>query len=136
MVSVPYKIYVVVERKFGEQLMEIPEGVPVWIVDTPINKPVAERLRKERKNQSDLIGITTFNDCTSSSPEELLVDELDTIDLHHGPHSANPPYIELEVVGARLTDEIKAELSEYSFTQFEPTAEGFRCTRSVWTHRS
>src|SRR6267154_6155979 len=109
MAVVPYKVYVVVERNFGEQLAKLTTGVPVWIVDTPLNRPVAERLWKEHKQRSHLTGITVFDDQKSSSPEELLVSQIDTIDLHHGVHSANPPYTVVEAIGASITDRIRAE---------------------------
>jgi hypothetical protein len=41
--------------------------------------------------------------------------ELDKIDVHRGSHSANPPYTIPEVLGAPLSDRIKAELSQYGF---------------------
>jgi len=43
MAAVPYKVYIVVDLEFGEKLAELERGVPVWIVDTPTNKPVAQR---------------------------------------------------------------------------------------------
>ena len=42
MVAIPYKVYVVVDRNFGAQLNKLERGVPVWIVESPDNKPVAE----------------------------------------------------------------------------------------------
>jgi hypothetical protein len=62
MVGIPYKVYVVVEREFGEQLANLAPGVPVWIVNTPLNRAVAQRLWKERNRRDHLTGITTFND--------------------------------------------------------------------------
>ena len=57
--------------------------------------------------------------------------ELDTIDLHHGPHSANPPYTVLEVFGTTLNDRIKAELSQYGFDKFDATSVGFSAVRPM-----
>jgi hypothetical protein len=131
MVDVPHKVYVVVERAFGEQLASLPPGVPVWIVNTPSNRLVAEQLRRERKQEDHLTGITTFNDTKSLSPEDLLVSELDTIDLHHGSYSANPPYTVLEVFGAPLSGRVEAELSRFGFDEFHPGAAGFRAVRPV-----
>jgi hypothetical protein len=88
---------------------------------------VAQRLWKEAQSGDHLTGITTFNDLESSSPEDLLVSELDTIDLHHGSHSANPPYTILEVLGAPLSDRIKAELSQYGFDEFSTQRRRFFC---------
>ena len=43
----PYKVYVVVDRTFGERLAALEARVPVWIVNTPENRSVAERLWRE-----------------------------------------------------------------------------------------
>jgi hypothetical protein len=124
-----YKVCVVVDRNFGDRLAELPRGVPVWIVDTPSNKPVAQRLWKEGPDESHLTGITTFNDVESSSPEELLIAELDSIDLHHGPYSADRPYTVLEILGTRLTDSAKQALAEYGFAKFQENPTGFTAIR-------
>jgi hypothetical protein len=129
-ITVP-KVYVVVDREFGEQLARLARGVPIWIVDTPLNRAVAQRLWKERHQEDYLTGITTFNDLESSSAEDLLVRELDTIDLHHGAESADPPYTVLEVLGTPLTDRIKSELSQYGFDEFHPNSAGFYAVRPV-----
>jgi hypothetical protein len=131
MAVVPYKVYVVVDREFGEQLAKLLPGVPIWIVDTPPNRAVAQRLWKEHHQEGHLTGITTFNDYKSSSAEDLLVSELDTIDLHHGSHSASPPYTILEVLGTPLNDRIKVELSQYGFDEFHSNSTGFYAVRPV-----
>jgi hypothetical protein len=71
--AVPYKVRVVVDRQFGERLAALEPDVPVWMVDTSANKPVAQRLWKERDTNDHLTGITTFNDAAASSPEEILI---------------------------------------------------------------
>jgi hypothetical protein len=127
----PYKVCVVVDREFGEQLAALAQGIPVWIVDTPTNKTVAKRLWKERPHDNALTGITTFDFSASDSPEEIAVSMLDTIDLHHGRHSADPPYTVIEVFGAVLNENVRTELSEYGFNEFYPTSTGFRATRPL-----
>jgi hypothetical protein len=129
MAGAPYKVYIVVDREFGDKLAEI-EGAPVWIVDTPINKAVVRRLWSEHPQQNQLTGITTFDDFESSSPEDILLGQLDTIDLHHGVYSANPPYNVIEVVGTPLTDRVKSELSEYGFNEFFASPAGFTAKRT------
>ena len=129
----PYKVCVVVDREFGEQLATLTPGVPVWIVDTPINKPVAQRIWRQHSQNDSLTGITTFDASNSASSEDIVASMLDTIDLHHGPCSADPPYTVIEVLGARLTDELKADLSEYGFSEFEPGSSGFRAIRPLPT---
>ena len=125
----PYKVIVVVDPEFGEQLARLPAGVPVWIVDTDANRPVAHRLWNERPDENHLTGITTFR-ITNPSPEENLIQQLSAIDLHHGPDSADPPYSELEVIGTPLTERVKSALAEFDFDQFSSTQRGFLAARS------
>lgn len=136
MVAVPYRVRIVVDRDFGERLAELEPGVPVWIVGTPLNAGVAQRLWKERNQENHLTGVTTFNDSASTSPEDLLISELDTIDLHHGSYSSNPPYTILEVLGTPLSERIKVELTEFGFNKFHPTASGFSAVRPLPTKSS
>src|SRR5450755_2439567 len=105
----PYKVFIVVDRQFGEKLAGLTPGVPVWIVDTPFNKPAAQRFWSDHPNGDHLTGVTTFSD--HSSPEEMLLGKLDTIELHHGSHSANPPFTVIEVFGAQLSSKAKEALS-------------------------
>lgn len=124
-----YKVCVVVDRNFGERLAAIPRGTPVWIVDTPSNRPVAHRLSKERPDETNLTGITTFDDMESSSAEELLIAELDSINMHHGGYSADPPYTVLEILGTPLTDSAKDALAAYAFEEFHEDSTGFTAIR-------
>lgn len=127
--NLPYKVYVVVDRDFGKRLTALEQRAPVWVVNTPVNRGAAERLRKERPAESHLTGITLFNDAHGGSPEQLLLSELETIDLHHGSYSADPPYTILEVYGVALSRPIEAALTEFGFNQFRPTANGFWASR-------
>jgi hypothetical protein len=129
--TVPYKVYVVVDPAFGERLTTLPAGVPVWIVDTPANTPVAHRLWRERKQDNHLTGITTFRIKGGASPAENLLRELPAIDLHHGPESAKPPYTEFEVFGTPLTAEVRLALVEYGFEEFSALADGFQAHRQA-----
>jgi hypothetical protein len=128
----PYRVVVVVDRNFGERLARLSPGVPVWIVDTPANTPVARRLWKERPESNHLTGITTYDGQKRGvdvSPEESLLNQLPSIDLHHGAYSAKRPYLQLEVIGTPLSDKLKIALGEYGFREFSATNEGFMTTR-------
>jgi hypothetical protein len=105
------------------------KGVPVRIVGSPANKSVAQRLWSELPARNHLTGITAFSDTGSLSPSELLLAELDTLDLHHGSYSADPPYTVIEVIGAPLTAKTKDALSIYSFNEFRENLAGFTATR-------
>lgn len=131
MTDVPYKVYVVMAQDFGERLAGLSSGVPVWIVDTPINRPVAERMWKEHPSESHLTSITAFKAQGSSSAEDLFLNEMNTIDLHHGSYSSNPPYTALEVIGMPLSDRLRTELAEYGFNEFRPKSDGFVAIRPL-----
>lgn len=131
MVSLPYEVFAVVDRQFGEKIAALPPGSPVWIVGTRINRTVVERLWKERPQESHLTSITVFNDSEGSSTEDLFVSHLDTIDLHHGIHSSDPPYTILEVLGTALTKRIETNLAAFGFNEFTSIREGFRAVRQM-----
>lgn len=126
-----YRIFVVLDRDYGERLSELARTGPVWIVDTPVNRATAQQVWAVYPSRSHLDGITTFKTSDDCSPEDTLINELDTIDLHHGTYSANPPYTVLEVIGAVLSERLKTELSQFGFDDFQPTTEGFRAARPL-----
>ncbi len=99
---------------------------PVWIVDSPVNRKIVEGLWAQLPTQSHLDGVTLFKAAESDSPEEMLIENLDAIDLHHGFYSADPPCTILEVVGARLTAGVESALRELGFDSFPAFAHGFR----------
>jgi hypothetical protein len=124
-----YKVLVIVDPNFGDRLAAIPPGVPAWIVDTPENTPIVHRLWKERPNDTHLSGITTFRIDPKNSPEDNLIQEMDVIDLHHGPLSTDRPYMQIEVFGTKITDAIRHAFAEYGFDEFKETPDGFEAMR-------
>src|SRR5450631_2624570 len=99
MSTVPYSVSVVLDRSFGSRLSDLLATGPVWIVDSPVNRAVAENLWAQSPSRSHLEGATTFKAAEADSPEEMLIGNLGTIDLHHGFYSADPPYTVLEMQG-------------------------------------
>ena len=126
----PYKVYVVLNREYGERLFDLVPKGPVWIVDTPPNREAAQSLWAADKAQTHLTGVTTFKagDCPA---EDALINEMDTIDLHHGIYSAEPPYTVLEVIGTPITELVKTELTVFGFNEFEAVGDGFRAVRPL-----
>jgi len=129
----PYRVFVVVDRDYGHRLSQLAQTGPVWIVDTPANRAVAQGIWTTNPNNSHLDGVTTFKFGEGNSSEDILVNELDTIDLHHGTYSANPPYTVLEVIGTGISTRLKAELSQFGFDEFQETSQGFRSVRPAPT---
>lgn len=84
----------------------------------------------ESPEPSHLKGITIFNSPEDASAERSLLGQLDTIDLHHGAYSADPPYSELEVIGVVLTEAIQTALEQTGFKEIHPTDSGFRAIQS------
>jgi hypothetical protein len=123
-------VVVVVDREYGERLCELARRGAVWIIDTPVNHAAAQKIWNECPNAGHLDGVTVFKS-EASTTENALLDELDTIDVHHGSYSADPPYTVLEVIGTLLTERVKAELGQYGFDEFYSTRTGFRAVRPV-----
>ena len=78
-----YRVFFVLDRDYGERLLELARSGPVWIVDTPQNRAVAQNLWAANPNRNHLEGATTFKAGQDCSNEETLINELDTIDLLH-----------------------------------------------------
>ena len=124
------KLYVILDPNFGERLRLIDPN-PIWIVMSPANEPVVRSIWTTNPEPDHTKGITGFTYNEKTSPEDSLLGELDTIDLHHGPYSADLPYTVLEVIGARLNDAIRNALSELGFVSFEEKEGGFTSSRSL-----
>lgn len=127
------KVIVVVDPEYGERLLALPAGVPVWIVDTPANRAAAHQRWRDDPQPSHLSGVTTFDPTADDNAEEALLNEIDVIDEHHGWYSSSNSYTILEVIGARLTQRVKDELSRYQFDRFTETDTGFLAARRVAT---
>jgi hypothetical protein len=110
--------------------MELPHGIPAWVIDSPINAPVVQRIWRERSAPSHLTGVTKFSSA-GLDPEQALIEQLPTVDEHHGCYSADPPYTVVEVAGAPLTTRVREALAAYGFDNFEATPAGFRAFRPI-----
>jgi hypothetical protein len=97
-------------------------GLPVWIAMSTANEPVVRSLWATAPGSA----ITGFQYDARQSPEDRLLVELDTIELHHGPYSVRVPYDELRVIGCALTPRVKDALIELDFSIFEEVPDGFR----------
>jgi hypothetical protein len=128
-----YSVFVVLDREYGKRLSELAQAGRMWIVDTPLNRAAAQKIWAVNSNSSHLDGVTTFKFGEDISPEDILINELDTINLHHGTHSADPPYTVLEVIGTAISGNLKTELSQFGFDDFRETPRGFRAVRPLPT---
>lgn len=125
------RLLVVLDPAYGARLSDCPPGEPVWIVMSPENEPAIRAYWKDHPDLGHLDGMSGITPCVGASPEEELLDNLDTIDLHHGPYSSSSPYEELEVIGVRLTSAIEAALAALGFAEFEDTKDGLLARRTA-----
>jgi hypothetical protein len=125
----PYTVHVVVDPLFGERLRELPVGEPVWIADTDVNRPAYETVGRERKPESHLVGLSSFKVDQASKPDDWLISELGTIDLHHGEYSHDPPWSRINVIGTKWTERIQKELERFGFTVHLDTRDGFEAAK-------
>jgi hypothetical protein len=112
MMETPTRVTIVLEPEFHGQLIELARQRDVWVVDTPHNRVMAEKLWQSESRDS-YQSLTTFDVDFSVSPEMWLLNVLSTIDEHHGLRSDWAPDVELEVRGIGATPEIRAALQEF-----------------------
>jgi len=101
----------------------------VWVVATPANVAQAKTIWASSA-RSDRCSLTTFTASPEAQPSETCEGFLDTIDLHHGPLSQDPPYTGLEVLGATLTPSLRATLEELGFPFITTSEGGFIAVRN------
>jgi len=130
MADAPKTVTIVVDPEFGDRLYAVAKETIVWIVDTPLNRAVAEFVRAQNPEQRHLSGVTTFQVERNATPEEWCATILRAVDLHHGQYSHDPPYAVVEVVGAPLTIRLRQAFSEYELNAFVERAAGFQASRS------
>ena len=126
----PYEVLVVVDPDFGDRLRQVPVGKPVRITMSDANAPFVRAIWTECRNPSDLHGVTGFTHQDADTPEDRLLGQLDAVDIHHGPYSAQPPYTILTVVGATATPEVGEALLDLGFRTIERREGGFTARRS------
>src|SRR5262245_35833389 len=123
------EVLVVLDPNFGDRLRDAWRGQPVWITMSPPNAPEVQALWANTPSPNHLTGITGFAHEEGVAAEDRLLAELSTIDLHHGPYSTNTPYSVLTVIGAQLTEPVRAALSELEFSTFQQRPDGFAAAR-------
>ena len=131
MSNAPYRVFVVLDYEYGPRISQLAKSGPVWVLDSPANRAAAENFWEQFPSRNDLDGITVFKASKVHSLEAVLINELQTIDMHHGIYSADPPYTILQIIGTVLTARIESALSEYGFHSFREIPEGFQASRPL-----
>jgi hypothetical protein len=118
------RVALVVEPE-NPQLDSMATTMPVWAVESPSNRSVAERFwsRFPNANQTD-VGLTLFQTRDLNSRYDNFVGVLDTLEEHHW------GLRQLYVFGIELTAQVQDDLQVLGFTAYSPTEQGFVATKS------
>lgn len=115
-------VAVVVDQEFGSRLWELAHHVPVWVCNSEANGPVIQELWELSRLSPNQTAVTSFSR-PNSAPEQVFMDNLETIDLHH------PSWLVLEVYGTSRSVEITAALQQYGVIEFQDNPIGFKAMR-------
>lgn len=115
-----YTVAIILDGEFGERLHSI-HADAIWVADSPTNVSVVNEIRRDEPE----CRITTFRDSPGEAAAAALAAILPTVELHHGPHSQDPPYDRLEVYGCRLNSDSRAALADYELDVEGETPYGF-----------
>ena len=134
--STDHKVYLVVDRKLGGRIAALAESCHVWAVASPVNTPAIQTVWEAAPatpNDDPMgPGVTSFRaDDQTESAESICVRLAEEIDIHHGEGMHEPPWTEIEVVGAALTEDIRAAFAAIGGEQFLSSCEGFICRRAT-----
>jgi hypothetical protein len=126
-----YSVSIVVSRNFGQRLRDLSQRMHVWVCDTPPNRRVAESCWQLPVEDPLEQGVTTFKVADSDTPEAMLLEVLDTVDLHHGTYSHDPPWDSLLIIGCAPTPAVRKALAELGVDRLVEVEDGFECSRSI-----
>jgi hypothetical protein len=115
-----HSVAIVVDTAFGANLEKLAERVHVWVIDTPDNRAVAERMWARAGGRYSLnSGITTFQAVLNGGPEQNVAEVLATVEEHH------PTCDRIEVFGAQPESVVRAEFETWGYIDLAPRPGGF-----------
>lgn len=123
-----HRVAIVVGPGFAARVRRIAADLHVWAIRTPEYLRAADEERRSSPGYSLERGVTLFG-ADKPSPEEEVISIFGTVQEHHGEYSHDPPLDEVEVLGAKPTPEVQAELSAFGFTDIVPAERGFVALR-------
>jgi len=124
-----YIVAIIVDPEFGERVREVLQRMPVWLVDSEVNRRVAEAIWEgHRADHTQPGGLTTFRADPARPPDEQCAAILRSIAGHHDEYSHHPGYSGVEVFGAAPTPALVRALAEYRLTAVRAFPGGFAAT--------
>jgi len=132
----PHKVAVVLDREFGEKLVELSKTIHVWACGSLLNRQAAERIWSDGSAHNHEFGVTVFNISEGDTSESMFLNHLGAIDEHHGMYSHDPAWSVLEVYGSTPTLAMKEALKDYGEPEYKVTADGFIFHRNSGGNRT
>jgi hypothetical protein len=126
-----YRIALVVDESFGRRVIELAKEVYVWLVQSKENDRWASAALELSSDSEDplLRGVSTFARAGGEQTDDLIVSLLELIDDHHGEFAHDPPWSEIDVIGAAVTPKIEDAARKYGVVECRTTPTGFRLVR-------
>lgn len=117
----PHRVALVLDRCFGNRLVDLAKRLHVWVVFSDVNKKAYDLFwsvwADEDKGGDELeSGMSVFRMSIAENICEELLDLIPMIFDHHSPWDHDPPMTELEVYGLTINDEVQSVLDELGLT--------------------
>ncbi len=106
-------IALIVTPDAGTLLLTVAKTHYLWIRTSQQHTPILAQLQDK----------TAFAAAAAALPEDLVLEYLDTITLHH------PAWTQLRIIGAPLTDAIQEAIRAYGSVRFHRDDAGFTAER-------
>ncbi len=95
-------VAIVLDPNFGAELQQLSAQMPVWIVDSPGNRPAIEAEWTRRRRDGAERELSVFRSIDGLSAADHFAALLKTIDAAHGPSAQVAPFRTLYVYGASV----------------------------------
>ena len=97
-------VAVILDPDFGDELASLVNRMAVWVIDSALNTPVAERLWSDHPPDGR---VTTFAASSAQSPQDVIMGTLVDVDLHH------PDWTTIYVIGCAPNQAISQFVQEF-----------------------
>jgi len=108
----------VVDLQFGARLREIATRGHVWVIDSPMNRPIVEAIWSNL-SKDGASPATIFDAVPGEDPTETVLRMVDTVDLHH------PQCTCLEFYGVAFNPSIKNALADLGYSEVQTSSDSF-----------
>ena len=125
-------VILIVDPAFDARLQTQFGSAPVWLVESPSNRALAEQLRLGYLTATDATLLTVFTGDLGASGADRVLAILGTVAEHHGAWSTNGDELTmtgLRVIGADVTRDVAAACRDYGLPHIAAAEYGFvaRC---------